>query len=312
MKTHTLIMLLIALSNLLNAQQSTNWSLELSNAMALQAQGKYKEGVSKFSPWYRQQPREALEAVKLYEQDSEPLVRKLAFNLLYATGRSAKDTAIRSEVVYRLTAACNDENEIVTTDVARYLQYFRKSDFSNSSRARLMNALKEKPALIPKFARLAGFVEIKELVPVFKEYANDPTLTNRQKWEAWLALARMGDKEAVDYVVSQVKTIPVNDDVMYQFAPDLVYTRQHKAFDYLIEILNSDKKDCTSSNPDHPGKMVCGFRVMEYLAPVVEGFPLKVHASGDIDAKDYNEALQMVRKWFKNKKGKYIIKTDTF
>jgi hypothetical protein len=231
---------------------------------------------------------------------------------LYTIGRNATDKDIRYEALYNLTLGCSDSVEVILSNVCKYLQYFKKSDFSTNARNAVADAIKNNPAKTSKLARLAGFLEIKELLPLLKEYTNDASLTNRQKWEAWLAMARMGDNAAMDYVLGQIKTIPVNDDVMYQFAPDLVYTRQHKVFEYLIEILNSDTKNCTSSNPDNSSKMVCGFRVMEYLAPVVEGFPLKIHASGDIDAKDYNEALKMVRKWFADKKGKYVIKTEGF
>jgi hypothetical protein len=51
---------------------------------------------------------------------------------------------------------------------------------------------------------------------------------------------------------------------------------------------------------------------MEYLAPVIENYPLKIRGSGDIDTKDYKEALNTVRKWFKKKNGNYEIRKDTF
>jgi len=307
-----LTILITVFSTHLSAQNPPNWPQELTNTMSLQSQDNYKEGMTKFSTWFKQQPHQALEAVKPYEKDANAKVRHLAFDMVYAIGRASGDTVVRSQAVFSLIAGCDNADEAEANHIISFLKYFKKADFSTASCAQMVAILKEKPAFIPKLARFAGFLEIRELIPALKEYTNDITVTNRQKWEAWLALARMDDKDAINHVLTQVKTVPVNDDVMYQFAPDLVYTRQHKTFDYLIEILNSDKQDCTSSNPDHPGKMVCAFRVMEYLAPVVEEFPLKIHASGDIDAKDYNDALERIRKWFKYKNGQYVIKRNTF
>ena len=162
MKTQTLITLLLtALSTILPAQETKNWPQELANAMQLQAQGKYKEGTNKFSAWCKQQPRQALDAVEPYSQNAEPKVRSMTFSLLYTIGRNSQDTAIRSEVVYHLTAGCRDADEATSTSVCKYLQYFKKPDFSNASRSRITDVFNSKPALLPKLARLTGFLDLK-------------------------------------------------------------------------------------------------------------------------------------------------------
>ena len=58
--------------------------------------------------------------------------------------------------------------------------------------------------------------------------------------------------------------------------------------------------------------MPCGYRIMEYLAPVIKDFPLKTDASGDVITKDYEHALMQVREWLKNKGEHYVIETNTF
>jgi hypothetical protein len=50
---------------------------------------------------------------------------------------------------------------------------------------------------------------------------------------------------------------------------------------------------------------------MEFLAPVIENFPLKTSVSGDIAVSDYQLALTQTREWFKANP-EYIIKTDKF
>jgi hypothetical protein len=105
--------------------------------------------------------------------------------------------------------------------------------------------------------------------------------------------------------------LPVNDEVVYQIYPDLVYTRQKEIVALLIGQLNSDVKNCESADAERPANIPCAYRVMEMLAPAIEGYPVKLDASGDIDAKDYTEALQKVRTWFKEHPD-YKISKDKF
>lgn len=296
----------------LYSQNAGNLQQDLSNAMLQQAKATYKGGTSKFKNYCKQQPKQMLEALKTYETDSVVKVRSFAYSLVNFVAKNTTDSILKLEAIATLAVACGDNDYGVKTSAAKYLQNFKKAHFTVICKKTLGDIFENNPTGSKHIARLLGFLDMKDQIPALKQLANDNSLVNREKWEGWLALARMGDKEAMEYVMKMIKTVPAGDDLMYQFAPDLIYTRQHAAFDFLIEILNSDKKDCTSSNPDASGNILCGYRAMEYLAPVVEGFPLKTHASGDIDAKDYKVALQTVRQWFKQKKGKYVIKTDTF
>ena len=126
-----------------------------------------------------------------------------------------------------------------------------------------------------------------------------------------LALARMGDNYALEDVLKRIRKLPVNDDVVYQVFPDLVYTRQRATFDVLLQALNSDETNCESANAEVERKIPCAYRVMEMLAPAIQSYPLKVDESGDIDTNDYTEALKTVRDWFRAN-GNYIIRTDSY
>jgi len=66
----------------------------------------------------------------------------------------------------------------------------------------------------------------------------------------------------------------------------------------LIQTLNNDAKNCMSADAEHETKIPCAYRVMEMLAPVIEGYPLTVDESGDIVTNDYEDALKKVREWF--------------
>jgi len=58
--------------------------------------------------------------------------------------------------------------------------------------------------------------------------------------------------------------------------------------------------------------MVCGFSVIALIAPYIENFPVKVRTSGDLDVKDYNQALLDVRNWIKQNRDTYRIKREGF
>jgi hypothetical protein len=118
------------------------------------------------------------------------------------------------------------------------------------------------------------------------------------KWSTHLALARLGEPNAVSYVLQRTTKLGMNDDVVYELFPGLVYTRQRQAFEYMIETIKRDDKNCKSADAENPEPINCAFRVLELLAPLIKDFPLKIDASGDLEVTDYAIALQQARKWF--------------
>lgn len=110
---------------------------------------------------------------------------------------------------------------------------------------------------------------------------------------------------------NRVKKLPVNDDVVYQVFPDLIYTRQQEAIAYLVTALDSDATDCLSADAERQTPISCGYRIMEQLAAIIEGYPLILGESGDIITGDYPAALNIVRKWFQINQT-YSIRNDRF
>ena len=98
-------------------------------------------------------------------------------------------------------------------------------------------------------------------------------------------------------MLAQIKQQPLNDDVVYELLPDLVYTRQKDALDYLVAIIQSDEKRCQSADPEAEQNIRCGYRVLELLAPVIADFPLTLDESGDLAVSDYPQALEEARRW---------------
>ena len=98
----------------------------------------------------------------------------------------------------------------------------------------------------------------------------------------------------------------MNDNLVYNIFPDLVFTRRPEAIAFLIEEIGSNEKNCLSADVEREVSIPCGYRIMEQLAPVIEGFPFDLDESGDLKASNYPAALATVRQWFSDHKT-YVI-----
>jgi hypothetical protein len=172
-------------------------------------------------------------------------------------------------------------------------------DFSAMNGDSLASLLQSKTQNLGKIILDAGKTNRKEFVnPLITFLQTNNKLSAQIKWSTHLALARLGEPNAVSYVVQRTRKLGMNDDVVYELFPGLVYTRQRQAFEYMMETIKSDDKKCMSADPENPEPINCAFRVLELLAPVIKDFPLKIDASGDLEVTDYAIALQLARKWF--------------
>jgi hypothetical protein len=212
---------------------------------------------------------------------------------------NSASTVIRKKAVAMLLTACKDKDSGNSGISYEYLTQFQKIDFEPGSIDSLKNLLQVGNPHLDIALKLAGFLQIADSRTKIGELISAEKASKQAKWAAHLALARMGFDDEVSYCVERCKRIPVNDNVVYNLLPDLIYTRQKAAFDYLIQILNSNEKNCSSPNPDSEQKIYCGYRVMELLAPVVKNFPLELGPSGDIETSNYENALKQTRDWFK-------------
>ncbi len=132
------------------------------------------------------------------------------------------------------------------------------------------------------------------------------------RWAGYVALARMGDQQAIDVILNRVRTLRLNDDVVYELFPDLVYTRTFRAIHYLEEVLASNERGCRSPNADVRQRTPCAYRVMELLAPAIKDYPVAIGPGGDLATENYVQALDTIREWFKQKNGTYEIVRDTY
>jgi hypothetical protein len=241
-----------------------------------------------------------LVGVKAWYTDTVKAVRTEAVSITARTGLKTQEPGVKQEAVKMLTGACADKDIAISGMAINYLTHFNRRDFVKDICDSVGILLKKQLPQFEKLARLAGFLDLKDQQQFLTNMLNDKSLSTKLQWSINLSLARMGNSSSIRTCLLLSKDYPVDDNIIYYILPDLVYTRQKVVFEYLLEILNSNKRSCTSPNPNYSGNILCGYRVMEALAGVVKNFPLKTHKSGDIETDDYDKALQITREWFKN------------
>ena len=246
--------------------------------------------------------KEVIEAAPQFFNDTLPLIRERMYMLAADAGAQTKDPDLRRQVVTRLVNATADVENLDL--LLSRLSAFQAGDFSPPARDTLAALFRKDAPYQDELARLCGAIGIQKLLPDLQALSGPATKNQRLRWAALLALARMGDAEALSGVMKRVQRLPVSDDLVYEVFPDLIYTRQRAAIDYLVVELNSDEKKCTTAD-ERP--VTCAYRIMEMLAGAVEKYPLRADAGGDIKTNDYEKSLAAVRQWFKKNK-EYQIK----
>ena len=258
--------------------------------------------------------KELLQTASKYSNDSVVEVRRLVYSTYRLILKSqARPSDIKKEVVVKLTAGIEDTDSYIRQLSTGILTECTIDDFSEQAKNIFCNIFNKREWFSKEFILLSGFVGSDECKETLEYLAYSPTQAHQRfNWAAYVALARMGDQNAINWCLSRINSITLNDDVTAMLLPDLVYTRQYRIYEYLVSVLNSDEELCLSTNPDYEKPIICGYRVMEYLAPVIRRYPLSLLPSGDIDTRDYNKALLSVREWFAKQNGKYEIITSTF
>ena len=251
-----------------------------------------------------------LAALPVYQYDTLVMVRSKVYTMLQQVGGGVKQSTLRQTAVSHLVQGCKDKDSGNAGLSLDYLTTFRKDDFSPASKDSIRNLVSKKTAHFDQVLKLAGFLELTDLKETIRPYTQAGNAQSI-RWAALVSLSRMNDVSAINEVMKRVRKLPMNDDVVYKIFPDLVYTRNAEAIRYMVEAMQSDDKNCLSADAEREEPIPCGYRIMEQLAPVIEGYPLELDESGDIKTKDYTAALKKAREWFIKHKD-YRILRDRF
>jgi hypothetical protein len=240
--------------------------------------------------------------------DKDAFVRYKAIDLIRRKGMLTSDKGEKSVITSLLTEACKDSDSGNSGVASKSLLLFNTADFTSQTVDSMNALLIQKPFYYERIIRIAGFIKNERTAGILQQLKDvDSTLSKKEKWAVDLALARTGNAESLEYCMGKIKSIPVSDDAVSYLFPDLLYLRQPAALDYMLQEVLSDEKKCHSSNPDNEKPIVCAFRILELVAPVIDGFPVKLTSYGELEVNNYDEALKSARTWISSVKNYEIV-----
>ncbi|MEM9917720.1 MAG: hypothetical protein AAF990_06470 [Bacteroidota bacterium] len=253
---------------------------------------------------------DVFQALGAYTRSDKDQVQREGVRLTAWIGQRHQGAGQRKTAVHLLLEVAKTAESTVQYQVAKALQRFRQDDFDELARKLLAEHLQRKPQHLDKFLLTAGFLgmqdELEALRPEFKK-------RNSLRRSLNLALTRCGNQQKIESMMNNVRKIPVDDDFVYEVVPMLVYTRQRPQMDYLMELVLSNRRACRPIGEDVDGYILCGYRVIEQIAPVIEDFPVAVNElTGDLAVKDYKKAMKDVRTWLEDHKDTYVLKENIF
>lgn len=248
-----------------------------------------------------------LEDLQPYLTDSADGVSARAYELTFRIASPSLNPAARQRAVDILMNACSSG----AGEAPEFLTHFRKEDFTPSAKDSLRKYVRSSASLhLDRLMKLAGYLGLRDLErDIWRRSLPGNAVPVR--WAAMLSLARLGNTDAIAAIMTRVRRMPVNDDVVYELFPDLLYTRQADPVAYMVGALQSDDNNCLSADAEKEKPIPCGYRIMELLAPVIAGYPLQLDQSGDLTTSDYTQALKTVRAWFDHADA-YQILTDKY
>jgi len=252
-----------------------------------------------------------LHALSSYYSDTLPVIRRKAF---YLTSKiCAFHPGFTSRAIEQLTGGIKDPDSGIVGSVMDYLKSCPREHYSERAEDTLIHLLHRGTSHYKKLIKLIGYLDVKSEIPYLKQKLRTRDYSSSsERWALLLALSRMGEPQAIEFCLRIAQKMPVGDDFVYDIAPGFIYTRQKQLVDYLVSQLYADSKNCSSPNPESTQNIHCGYRLMEYLAPVVIDFPLGVDAAGEIRSDNYREALQITRDWFKEHRDDYRLDRDIY
>jgi hypothetical protein len=255
---------------------------------------------------------EVISEAERFVADTSASKRYAAYHLLGYLGAKIENKGLRKRAIKQLIFGSNDKDGGIAGNCFRMLTIFDVSDFDTEAKYLLGEMAKKPRSHYEILVKICGWLDINDLNYDFRRLIEEKKGSVHDRWFIRLAMARMGEKDMIDYVLDRIENIKVNDDVVYELIPDVVYVRQKVLFDYLLNIIESDDKECNSSNPDSDEKIICAYRVIEQVAPYIENFPAKVDIAGELISNNYNKTLEDVRIWIKQNSNDYKLKSDLF
>ncbi|HYG02172.1 MAG TPA: hypothetical protein VD927_06970 [Chryseosolibacter sp.] len=244
-----------------------------------------------------------------WSTDSIPQVRQKAFYFIRRIGEATNEIETKRIAIGLLLTGLRDKDSGIIGSVIAALTHYDRSLFTKANKDTLSNYVQRATPHLPALMMLAGYIDITDTKQKLKQITRSKTAF-KNRWAAHLALARMSDNASIQFILDKLKNAEYNDALVYDVVPDLIYTRNPEIFRTLEAVIRHDDPTCESANPDSNKKILCGYRVMEAIAPVIKNFPISSDGDGNLNVSSYEEALLQTRTWLKDNPN-YVI-TNNF
>lgn len=194
-------------------------------------------------------------------------------------------------------------------EIARELKAFPRQAFTSAAEAQLDRLLsKELLGGKKDYILLAGFLGASTPVDALARQS----LSSAEKQAINLARVRMGNDAKRANLLKNIARYPVDDEFVYTVVPLLVYTRQREVIDFIWQQVVTENLACSPADAETGGRIDCAARLVEYLAPIIEDFPIEHDAEGNLLTTDYAKAIAEIRRWYAVHSADYRIITDTY
>ena len=245
-----------------------------------------------------------------YIRSDQKAVQQEAIRLARQLGSIHPAERSRKQAVHLLLEATRSKHPIALSSAADALQQFRPGDFDELAKQRLADLLHSRPAQLDKLLLTAGFLQLEAALETLRPELQKRSAARRA---LNLALTRCGNQQKSASMMKNIRQLPIDDAFVYQVVPMMVYTRQRPQMDFLLDLVLSDKRSCHTPGENAHGHTLCGYRVIEQIAPVIEDFPVQLNeATGDLAVNDYKKAMSEVRDWIRANRTTYTLKHDIF
>ncbi|WMN06021.1 hypothetical protein QYS48_31325 [Marivirga arenosa] len=254
--------------------------------------------------------------LQAYTQDSSRSVRLKSYDLLFqislavdSVQDSTADVTVQQGMELFLRGL-NDEDNGIQGFVADRLRSFEAEMYTEDMRKLLIQKLNPRPFYYEELVLTLAYINedssIDLIIDDLRTQSNE--LSQMERWQAHIALARLGEEPALNFIVRKASELPESEDAVYEIYPSLAFTRQKEAVDVLVELVYSDEQNCSSPDPDSNRKITCAYRILEMIAPIIQDFPVAVdEATGDLDTENYEEALKTSREWLNANRSVYTL-----
>lgn len=252
-----------------------------------------------------------VKAIGVYVNDTNNTTFEYAVFLAKKVEKRVTDKQGRTLLVRSLTDCALKQDPQTSKSALRAMTVFDKNCFTDAVKDDIRLIIAQRNSGRQEAMLLLGYLGESGDISYLKGLGKYSKLSKQDKYYQQLALARLNDGEAVQELCAKIQEKTFNDELVLNTLPDLIYTRNKKIYDLLINELTNESKNCQSANNDSNEMILCAFRIMEQLAGKVIGFPVQVDQTGEIVG-DYTEALKQARQWILNTKKEYSINTNQY